>query len=527
MTAKRDLRFFNTTGPCNPEDHYMLPPEDRLVGAQLHRYIRDKLYWVLHAPRQTGKTTFLQSWMREINSGDEAVACYVSVERCQGISDMSKSMPMMAEAIRTYAERAELPVPDMPDIHPGSLLDSILGRWSVLVAPKPLIVLFDEVDVLQDETMISFLRQLRGGFASRGIGKFPVSIALVGMRDLKDYITASKDDKMAPNPGSPFNIKADSAVLSNFQKEDVEHLFAQRTAENGQQITPEALDYVFEQSRGQPWIVNSLFMRATMRILEQESTETVTLAHIEEARQQMILARETHLDALAVRLKERRIRDIIEPILTGESDPFLAESDAFRLCLDLGLVAVERGNPAIANPIYREVIARHLTYGQQLAINEPKWAWEKPDGSLDMDRMLQEFQKFWRRHADLWESKAKAREGYTEAFPHLLLMAFLQRVLNGGGRIEREYAAGRGRMDLGIEYNGHWYIIEIKLIRDYNSPQEIREEGLEQIRSYRDKLAPASPAYLVIFDRRTKVKEQSWDERISWAFDEDVAILGC
>ena len=66
---KRPVRFFNTTGPCMPWDHYMLPPADRLVGAQLHRYIRDSLYWVLHAPRQTGKTTFLQSWAREINAG--------------------------------------------------------------------------------------------------------------------------------------------------------------------------------------------------------------------------------------------------------------------------------------------------------------------------------------------------------------------------------------------------------------------------------------------------------------------------
>ena len=60
-------RFFNTTGPCNPDDHYILPPEARLVRAQLDRYIESKLYWVLHAPRQSGKTTFLQSWMRKIN----------------------------------------------------------------------------------------------------------------------------------------------------------------------------------------------------------------------------------------------------------------------------------------------------------------------------------------------------------------------------------------------------------------------------------------------------------------------------
>ena len=522
MQTKRSLRFFNTTGPCNPYDHYMLPPEERLVGAQLHRYISDRLYWVLHAPRQTGKTTFLQSWMREINSGDEAIACYVSVENCQNIPEVNRAMPAICEAIREYAGRFNVPVPEITSVEPLNLLNNILGNWAKLVAPKPLIVLFDEVDVLIDESLISFLRQLRGGFASRGIGAFPVSIALVGMRDLKDYITASKGG-VAPNPGSPFNIKEDSAVLSNFHKNDVANLFAQRTAENGQQITREALDYVYEQSKGQPWIVNSLFKRATMRILDQESTETVTLGHIVEAREQMILARETHLDALAVRLKDPGIRGVIEPIITGEPNPDLAESDAFRLCLDLGLVSIERGTPVIANPIYREVIARHITYGPQLAIPEPAWQWEKSDGSLDMDRMMKEFQKFWRRHADIWEPKSD----YTEAFPHLLLMAFLQRVLNGGGRIEREYAAGRGRMDLGVEYNGRWYIVEIKLIHYYDSPQEVREEGLEQIKSYRDKVDSGAPAYLVIFDRRPQTKEKSWDERISWEQDCDITILGC
>jgi hypothetical protein len=515
-------RFFNTTGPCNPDRHFMLPPEDRLVGAQLNRYIRDELYWVLHAPRQTGKTTFLQSWMRKINAGDDAVSCYVSVERCQGIAEVERAMPGICNAIKDYAWSFGVPVPVESTTDPISMLQNILINWSKLVAPKSLIVLFDEVDVLQGETMVNFLRQLRGGFASRGIGKYPISIALVGMRDLKDYIIASKDG-VAPNPGSPFNIKADSAVLSNFQKEDIVRLFAQRTAETGQHITQEAVDYVYEQSKGQPWIVNNLFKRATMRILNEDSTETVELKHVAEAREQMIMARETHLDALAYRLKEPGVRSVIEPILTGEPDPDLAEGEAFRLCLDLGLVALERGTPVIANPIYREVIARHLTYGQQLAIPEPVWQWEKPDGSLDMERMLREFQKFWRRHADRWEEKAD----YTEAFPHLLLMAFLQRTLNGSGHIERECAAGRGRMDLGIEYNEFRYIIEIKLVSHHDSPETVREEGLEQIRGYRDTFAPGAPAWLVIFDRRPKTKEKSWDERISWEQEGDVTVLGC
>jgi len=522
MNTQRSLRFFNTTGPCNPEDHYMLPPEDRLVGAQLHRYINDRLYWVLHAPRQTGKTTFLQNWMREINMGNEALACYVSVEDCQKITEWEKGMRIIYKAICDNADWCGLPIPIVDDLHPEGLLRSTLKKWAELVAPKPLIVLFDEVDVLEGDTMINFLRQLRGGFASRGNGKFPVSIALVGMRDLKDYIVASKDG-ISPNPGSPFNIKEDSAILTNFQKEDIAKLFDQRTAENGQQITQEALDYVYEQSKGQPWIVNNLFKRATMRILEQSSTETVTLAHVEEARQQMVLARETHLDALAYRLKEPGVRAVIEPILTGEMKFNLAESDAFRLCLDLGLVTIERGTPVIANPIYREVIARHLTYSAQLMIPEPVWQWQKPDGSLDMDRILQEFQKFWRRHSAIWETQTD----YTEAFPHLLLMAFLQRVLNGGGNVERECAAGRGRMDLEIQYNGYHYIIEIKIIHPYDSPKTVMEEGLEQIRGYRDLIAPDIPSYLVIFDRRPEAKQKSWDDRIKWEKDEDVNVLGC
>ncbi|MDR3296850.1 MAG: PD-(D/E)XK nuclease domain-containing protein [Prevotellaceae bacterium] len=513
--------FFNNTGPCNPEDHYMLPPAERLRGVQLHRYIRDNLYWVLHAPRQMGKTTFLQSWMREINAGNEAVACYVTVEECQGVTQVEIAMPTICNAVRRWAAQYGLPVPSSEDSQAHSLLSSTLCNWAALVAPKPLIVLFDEVDVLQGEPLISFLRQLRGGFANRGVGTFPTSIALVGMRDLKDYITAAKDG-VAPNPGSPFNIKSDSASLSNFSQENVEHLFAQRTAEIGQQITQEALNYVWEQSKGQPWIVNSLFLRATMRVLDEDSTETVTIDHIREARQQMILARETHLDALVYRLDNPQVRRVVETLMTGEPDPQMADTEGFRLAQDLGLVVVERGTPQVANPIYRETLARQMTYGAQLAIPEQEWQWQKPDGTLDMDALLREFQKFWRKHSEVWEQKSD----YTEAFPHLLLMAFLQRVINGGGRIEREYAAGRGRMDLAVEFNGRWDILEVKLIHPYSSPKEVLEEGLTQIAKYRNTIDSTAPAYLIIFDRRAPDKKKPWDERLTWEKMKDVTVLG-
>jgi len=522
IPPKRPVRFFNTTGPCNPWDHYMLPPEDRLVGAQLHRYIRDKLYWVLHAPRQTGKTTFLQSWMREINSVNEVTACYTSLEACQSITERAEAMITMHKAICESVRVQNVPIPELPLNNPELLLYETMRKLAELVAPKPLVVLFDETDVLEGEVLISFLRQLRNGFASRGVGKFPVSIALVGMRDLKDYITAAKGG-IAPNPGSPFNIKSDSAVLSNFTRPDVEKLFAQRTEETGQAIERDALEYTWEQSRGQPWIVNSLFMRATMRVLQEDDYSTVTLAHIKEAREQMVLARETHLDALAYRMEDPKIRKLIEAIIAGKTDPTLSEGEAFRICLDLGLVALERGTLTMANPIYREVIARQITFSPQMAIPEPEWQWEKPDGSLDMDALLREFQVFWRENSEMWEEKMS----YTEAFPHLLLMAFLQRVLNGGGHIDREYAAGRGRMDLFVEYNSNKYIIEIKLIYEKQSPETVKLKGLEQTAKYRDTKAPGCPAYLVIFDRRPETREKPWEERLGWDETNTITVIGC
>ena len=489
----------------------MLPPADRLIGAQLHRYVRDKLYWVLHAPRQTGKTTFIRDWAREINSVGGAIACYTSLEACQGISGRAEAMITMHKAICESARAWNVPIPELPLNNPELLLYETMRRWAELTSPEPLIVLFDEVDVLEGEMLISFLRQLRNGFAEREAGKFPVSIALVGMRDLKDYITAAKGG-IAPNPGSPFNIKSDSVVLSNFTQTDITKLFAQRTEETGQVIDRDALDYVYEQSRGQPWIVNSLFMRATMRVLKEDDYSTVKLEHIREAREQMVLARETHLDALAYRMEDPKIRKLMDTLITGEVDLELAKSEAFRICTDLGLVSMEKGVPSIANPIYKEVLARQMTIGAQAMIPEPEWQWEKPDGSLDMDALLQEFQVFWRENSEMWEEKMS----YTESFPHLLLMAFLQRVLNGGGRIEREYAAGRGRMDLFVEYNSYKYIIEIKLIYEKQSPDTVKMKGLEQTAKYRDAKAPGCPAYLVIFDRRSKVKGKPWEERIYW-----------
>jgi hypothetical protein len=328
------------------------------------------------------------------------------------------------------------------------------------------------------------------------------------MRDLRDYLVKSKDG-IAVNPGSPFNIKEDSASLSNFTQHDVITLAHQHTEETGQVFERTALERIWELTRGQPWLSNALLKKCVWKL--RPKGELVTGTHVEEARELLIQDRAVHLDSLTERLRDPRIKRIVQSIMVGESDPSLTSGDDYVLACDLGLVAKEKGTPVIANPIYREVIARILSQGMQDAIPAPEFVWQKSDGTLDMDALLREFQDFWREHSDIWELKAD----YTEAFPHLLVMAFLQRVVNGGGRIEREYAAGRGRVDLAVLYSGEWNIIEIKLVAA-SSRERVLQQGLQQVERYRQSIDPAANAYLVIFDRTPAGRSRSWNERLSW-----------
>lgn len=511
-------KSFNTTGPCRPEMHYMLPPEARLPKADLQRLIDQELYWVLHAPRQTGKTSFLMSWMRTLNASGQVVACYVSVERCQGMESVEMSMPAISEAIRHYARDFSVPVPDLPvETSSGSILTETVKQWAELCAPKPLVVLFDEVDTLSGATLISFLRQLRGGFASRGVGRFPTSVALVGMRDLKDYIVHSKDG-VAVNPGSPFNIKKESYTLRNFTEVEVGELLSQHTAATGQVFADEALSEVFRLTGGQPWLVNTLADLSVTRLVPDGSP--VTADHIEAAKEALIKSHAVHIDSLAERLRDPKVKRVVQPILAGASDPSMAEGDEFRLCLDLGLVTLEDGVPSIANPIYREVLIRTLNYGQQLAIPAPEFKWQKENGDLDMEALFDEFADFWREHGDLWEQKSD----YTDVFPHLLLMAFFQRILNGGARLTREAAVGRERIDMLIEWKGFNHIVEIKLVHPRHGRAATLEKGLKQIARYSDKVGRDATQTLVIFYRTPAGREMPWEERLRREEHGDVVV---
>ena len=514
------MRFFNTAGPIKADLHYQVPPLDRLDLSNVLRLVREQKYFVLHAPRQTGKTSALLALRDELNERGQFRCVYVNVEVGQSArEDVEAGMRAILAAIALAAEDDALDriwLEALTTAGPHSALQKTLARWSRLES-KPIVLMIDEIDALVGDTLLAVLRQLRAGYANRP-SRFPQSVILCGVRDVRDYRIHSTNEEAIVLGGSAFNISAKSLRLGDFSEREVESLLSQHTEATGQAFTEAAQRDIWTLTQGQPWLVNALAYEACFEDKAGlDRSNPISGEAIQEAREQLILRRVTHLDQLADKLQEERVRRVIEPLLTGSDPGDSIADDNIQYVRDLGLVAAH-GPITIANPIYREVIPRDLTYVMQSMTIQQEAAWYlNAEGELVMDKLLEAFQAFFREHSEHWVERFQ----YKEAGPQLLLQAFLQRVVNGGGRIEREYGLGRMRTDLLIIWPiadggaSQRAVIECKILR--NGLEHTEQQGLEQTRAYMDR-CDATEGHLVIFDRSP---DKSWADKVFCRQDTD------
>jgi len=518
-------KYFNIAGPCNPDEHYMILSESRCKG--IKDLIEQKQYFVIHAARQSGKTTLLMDLTRKLNDEGEYHAMYCSLESLQGTDDPKQGIPEiirgLGNEIRFHDSLAHLPFAGEADFDNFTDVLRMTLTYFCKSLTKPLVILFDEIDCLSNGTLISFLRQLRYGYVNRSRVPFVHSVGLIGMRNILDYKGKIREERDTLGSASPFNIVTKVMTLRDFTKEEVSVLYAQHTEVTGQVFSPEVIDSVYHQTQGQPWLVNAVVREIVTEILESDYSKSVTQEHVGQAVETIIQRRDTHIDSLLERLKEERVRKVVEPVLTGEEKGFDFTDDDYQYVLDLGLMKNIKGVLKPSNPIYAEVIVRKLGSASQMSMDSSGFPPEAPayleNGILNMKKLLTDFQQFWRDNSAIWEERFL----YKEAAPHLILMAFLQRVTNSGGRTDRELATGRKRLDLCIHYQNHRYPIEIKI--RYSA--KTYDEGRNQLSDYMDTLG-CNEGWLVVFDRR---KKQSWKSRLFWKTgktdDKEIHTVGC
>ncbi|TSE24277.1 AAA family ATPase [Tepidimonas aquatica] len=398
---------FNTAGPSKPELHYLLDPLERVDLQEIEALIEAQRYFVLHAPRQTGKTTVLLALMQHLNTHGRYRALYANIETAQAARGnvergIQAACSAIARSAQVYLGDARLDDwllrGEGRAIEAEEKLSRLLAHWSQLDPAHPAVLLLDEVDALVGDTLISLLRQIRAGYAQRPQA-FPQTVVLCGVR-------------------------------------------------------------------------------------------------------------------------EERVHRVISRLLASEHSDDTLPTDDVEYVADLGLITT-RPQLRIANRIYREVIPRELTWTRQITIAHEQAWYLTPERRLDMPKLLAAFQQFFRENADAWIERFQ----YKEAGPQLLLQAFLQRIVNGGRRISREYGLGRRRTDLLIEWpideaQGllgplQRVVLELKIV--HKSLEATLHEGLAQTAQYADHCG-ADEAHLIVFDRRPGIP---WDDKI-WQRTEQV-----
>lgn len=481
----------------------MLPADERLPDAQM--YFEFGFYFVVHAPRQSGKTTALLGMARQLAADGHFLALSVSCETVAPFGDDFTGLEVallseIREAAALQGWDGDLLPPEVwPDVAPGTRLKAGLAAW-VAKCPRPLVLFLDEIDTLSGAGLISVLRQLRSGYTQHR-KHFVHSVVLCGMRDVRDYKAASGGDPGRLGGTSPFNIAIESIRLGDFTKAEMTQLYHQHTAETTQEFDDKAIDLAYWYTQGQPWLVNAL---AWEIIGKMRVRETITLDHVEEAKERLILARATHLDSLIDKLNDPRVQRVLEPVIVGNVRPPRSDfDDDTSYAKDLGLIAQGK-QLRIANPIYQEVIVRVLGASAESAVTAKPSSFRFPDGRIDFPHLLQEFAAFWIQHGDVLAN----RDNYHEAAAQLVLMAYLHRIVNGRGYVEREVGVGRGRIDLLVrqpytDTEGRQAeqreALELKVWAGHQA--DPLTDGLAQLDSYLDRLV-LDTGTLVIFDRR-------------------------
>ncbi len=486
----------------------MLPPEDRV--SEIPPLIEEEGYFVVHAPRQTGKTTSLRNLARSLTAEGSYAAVLTSCKVGESAKkDVDLGIQAIIDRLEEEARRqlsTELrpePAERHADVVGAVRLARYLGRWSER-CPRPLVVFFDELDALVDETLLSVLDQLHAGYDNRP-EHFPHSVALIGLRDVRDY-KIRLEGRTRAGSSSPFNIKLESFLLRDFTADEVAELYAQHTDETGQRFTDQAVEMAFRLTRGQPWLVNALARQTVMREVPDPSM-TIESRHLDAAREALILRRDTHLDSLVDRLRLKRVQRIVEPVLTGGFLSGDVLNDDFAFVRDLGLVRPGEQGLEIANPIYREIVPRVLTSIMELSLVLPRPSYVDGEGRLDFEQLLDDFRAFWIANAEAFLQQTP----YSEAAALLVFMAFLHKITNGSGFVDREYAAGRGRVDLCVRWplptgEVQRWALGLKVWRDATPHGEGLldpiEQGLIQLTEYLDRLG-LDRGYLIVFDARS------------------------
>ena len=505
---------FNITGTCSPQRHYMMDNSAKLAG--IMELIESGEYFTINRPRQYGKTTTLSALSKLLNERKDYSVIRTSFE---GLGD------------RAFEREPAFCPMFMKEVQ-NSLRGSVLGEWlarypeqadsfqqlSALISAMTaqheakIVLLIDEVDRSSDHTVfLDFLGLLRRKYLLRQEDADTTfhSIVLAGVHDIKNLKHKMRADGEA-KLNSPWNIATDFKIEMSFRPHEIAPMLVEYSqAEDVEIDVPAFAEKLYYYTAGYPFLVSKLCKTLAEDILPQKPEKTWTMDDLEASVQLLLRENNTNFDSLIKNLENNPdlYELTYEIIVNGVSIPFNPDDRVISLGRLYG-VFKQNGTVKVHNRIYEQRIYNYLisnTLREHLRRKQAHigFSYEKPDGSLDIEKALLRFQQFLR------EQYSAKDQDFLERQWRLVFLAFFKPLLNGKGHDFKEtQISDEKRLDVVVTYLQHKYILELKrwLGESYH------QKGLNQLADYLDR-ENVEEGYLVIFEgKKEKTQRQAWIE---------------
>lgn len=496
------MRTFEKSGVVDPKMSFYVPLEN-VVNADkqdIKTMVDRGRYFSMFAPRQSGKTTFIEELCVQLHRDDTYAAVllsfqeyknldkqefYAEIEKylyAQLIARLGQVNCEKTEAVRQFLNQHHL----TNNVSLKSLFEGLNG----ILQFKKIVVFIDEFDGIPPIELESFLTTLRELYQKhkKVTHKALYSIGLIGIRNITKLVVGGV---------SPFNI-ADHVAIPPFSLGNVHDLYAQYTEETNQPFTEAAIKKVHEETSGQPWLVNRLGTILTVDI-KPGTVDPIDEKDVDKAIQLLLHEKNDHFDNLyekARLYKETFVEIVFDNVrykVDNEDQSWLEQ---------YGLIKKKETRVVAANNIYK----RRFTgaFFDEVDINDNISAQRAvlPGGLLDMENILLDFARYI---AQIGVRAFYQGDKPYEKTGQFLLTAWLYPFIKSGeGELRYEVVSGLGRMDIFLTYKGYKYIIETKVNR-YDDISAILEEGILQVSGKYLASEGTAAGYLVIFDTRTPV----------------------
>jgi len=477
------MRHFNTSGPCNPIEHYTVLRRE-LIASSMEKIRRGK-YLTIFAPRQAGKTTFFHLLMKELVQEGQLKPIKISFENMKTLTrerfyedlDLALGLELPKLGFKT-------PRPIRDQGHLATYFAELRSQC------RNLVLVIDEFEGIPNSVLDELMHTFRRIYHERENHALH-SLILVGVSTIAELIVSS---------ASPFNI-VDEIAIPYFSFEEVRGLIGEYTAETGQRFEDEVIKAVYENSAGQPGLTCALCAHL-VEMIATDKTRPVTMDDFYKTLQYFLTEKfDKNILNIVQKAREKQAF-MLRLLFSNQSIPFTVDNPDIAFLFAHGVVENFAGAADILVPLYKKRLltafrpASNGETGYYISAKDNFSAYLQNDG-LNIKAILQQYAAYVVKRG----FRAFDVEQLKEGAWHYSLDGFINFFMESlGGQTFVEVPSGRGRTDILILFRGKKYIIETKIF----SHLSYFEKGKRQLAEYVNSEGLAEGYYVVFSSKHGK-----------------------